>query len=89
MIRRAEPKDLEGINSLLSQVLEVHAAGRPDIFISGKRKYRDDQILEIIKDDTHPVFVYEKEDGFIAGHAFCQFEETKNRNSLHDMLTLY
>ena len=30
-IRRAGEKDLEGVHNLLSQVLEVHAAGRPDI----------------------------------------------------------
>ena len=38
-IRNAKEKDLDEIMLLLSQVLEVHAAIRPDIFISGTTKY--------------------------------------------------
>ena len=37
-IRRAGEKDLEGVRSLLAQVLEVHAQGRPDLFRPGTRK---------------------------------------------------
>ena len=37
-IRRAEEKDLGSVLDLLSQVLEVHAVIRPDLFISGTRK---------------------------------------------------
>ena len=36
-IRRAGEKDLEGVRSLLAQVLEVHAQGRPDLFRPGTR----------------------------------------------------
>ncbi len=32
MIRRAKEKDLPRVNTLLKQVLTVHADGRPDIF---------------------------------------------------------
>ena len=42
-IRRAIEKDIDRILELLSQVLEVHANARPDIFISGKTKYTNDE----------------------------------------------
>lgn len=38
-IRKAEPRDIPRILELLLQVLEVHAAGRPDLFKSGTTKY--------------------------------------------------
>ena len=42
-IRRAKETDLEGINSLLWQVLQVHHSGRPDLFQGGKKKKYTDQ----------------------------------------------
>ena len=38
MIRFAEPKDAPRISALLRQVLEVHAAIRPDMYRSGTQK---------------------------------------------------
>jgi ribosomal protein S18 acetylase RimI-like enzyme len=57
IIRRAEEKDIGGILKLLSQVLEIHARIRPDIFIPGTTKYSAAELAEILRDDTHPVFV--------------------------------
>ena len=36
LIRRAQEKDMEGINNLLYQVLMVHHYGRPDLFKPGR-----------------------------------------------------
>ena len=36
-IRRAEEKDMEGINKLLQQVCLVHHKGRPDLFKFGAK----------------------------------------------------
>ena len=58
MIRRATHNDIPRILELLSQVNDVHAEGRPDFFIKGKRKYNEEDLLKIINDDTTPVFVY-------------------------------
>ena len=68
-IRRAVAEDLEMVDLLLSQVLEIHASIRPDIFIPGTRKYTDEELLELFKDDTRPVFVAEK-DGEFLGYCF-------------------
>ena len=88
IVRRAEVKDIDFINKLLSQVLEIHAKLRPDLFISGTRKYTTEELTQIIKDDQTPIFVAE-EDGTLYGYCFCMIEETKNSNNLHDMKTLY
>ena len=37
MIRKADIKDAESIGRILCQVNNVHAKGRPDIFIEGKK----------------------------------------------------
>jgi len=46
-IRKAQTKDIKGILSLLSQVLELHAEIRPDIFVSGTTKYSDQFLPKI------------------------------------------
>ena len=89
MIRRAKACDLNRVNDLLHQVLEVHASGRPDIFISGTKKYTDIELLDIFGDEKTPVFVYTDDNDVVQGYAFCIFEETKGVVNMHDMLTLY
>lgn len=89
MIRRALAKDINEVNDLLSQVLTVHADGRPDIFIHGTRKYTDEELLELFQNDSRPVFVYTDDQDVAIGYAFCIFEEVKGANNLHDMKTLY
>lgn len=88
LIRRAESKDVESINRLLSQVLGVHHNGRPDIFKGNTKKYTDDELKEILNDNSKPVFVYE-ENGEVSGYAFCVFICHKNDNILTDIKTLY
>ena len=87
-IRPAKTSDIEKIKDLLSQVLEVHNNGRPDIFKPGCRKYTDSEIVEIINDETKPIFIYEDEEG-VQGYAFCMIKVTEGDNILADMKTLY
>ena len=47
-VRRAIDADIPGIDNCLSQVLEVHAKGRPDLFRSGTRKYTDDELRKLL-----------------------------------------
>ena len=74
-IRRAEIKDAERIIALLSQVLEIHAEIRPDIFISGTTKYTPEELAVMIRDDLKPIFVAADDSGRVMGYAFCQFRE--------------
>ena len=89
MIRRAENRDIPRLHELLSQVLEVHAEGRPDIFIPGTRKYTDGELEEILKDDSRPVFVSTDETDTALAYAFCVLQRTEGANNLRDMTTLY
>lgn len=88
-IRRAEPKDIPGIDRLLLQVCMVHHVGRPDLFREGAKKYTDAQLETIIGDDERPVFVAVDEEENILGYAFCIFERHEGSNILTDIATLY
>lgn len=88
-IRRAEEKDMDGINNLLCQVLMVHHYGRPDLFKGNVKKYTDRELLEIIKDDERPIFVGVDEKEQVLGYAFCVFKQHKEDNILTDIRTLY
>lgn len=88
MIRRAEAKDMEGINRLLYQVCLVHHNGRPDLFKVGK-KYTDEELLAIIRDDCRPIFVAADEQDTVLGYAFCIFQQQIDHNILTDIKTLY
>ena len=86
-IRKAENRDIPRILELLSQVLEVHAAGRPDLFKSGTTKYNEEELAEIIADSERPIFVGER-DGVVLGYAFCVFQRHEERNA-PNYTTLY
>lgn len=88
-IRRAEEKDAARINELLHQVQNVHAVGRPDIFIYGAKKYTDDELMTLIGDDERPIFVAVDEDDIVLGYAFCIYETVAKIGNLKDMKTLY
>lgn len=89
IIRRATKNDINGIDKLLLQVLTVHHNGRPDLFKSNARKYNDDELINIINDDTKPIFVATDEQNNVLGYAFCIFQQHINDNILTDIKTLY
>ena len=70
-IRRAESRDLDKTLKLLSEVLELHAKIRPDIFISGTTKYTREELQAIFDNDQTPVFVAADDSGEVVGYAFC------------------
>ena len=88
-IRRADERDIAGINKLLYQVHRIHAEGRPDIFRLGNKKYNDEELCAILACDTTPIFVAVDNAEKVLGYAFCIYEETKNNPSLMDRKTVY
>lgn len=88
IIRRAVPSDIDGINTLLYQVNNVHADGRPDIFIRDEKKYNDDELFKIINDDLRPIYVAADDENKILGYAFCVYEESHGEN-LKEIKTMY
>ena len=87
--KRADTRHLSGLNSLLLQVLTVHHNGRPDLFKGNTRKYTDEQLVEMLKDDSNPIFVAVDENEKVLGYAFCRFIQHLNDNILTDIKTLY
>ena len=89
-VRRAVPKDIPEIARLLYQVNNVHADIRPDLFVHDQRKYTDEELSVIVRDDETPVFVcYEDvSSDVLLGYCFAVFEK-KHGHSLKPLKTLY
>ena len=86
-ILRAGIGDVKGILELLLQVNNVHAEGRPDLFVKGERKYSESELRALLQDDSRPVFVA-KEDGEVVGYCFCVIERYGGGNMV-EHTTLY
>ena len=88
-IRKALPGDIPGLHRLLSQVLEIHHQGRPDLFKGGVRKYTDEELAGLLRDETRPIFAAVDESGQVLGYAFCIFQQHENDNIFTPVKTLY
>ena len=88
-VRRAQEKDMERIDALLMQVERIHHEGRPDLFRFGRKKYTDEELRELIHDDSRPILVAADEKDAVMGYAFCIFQQYQNHNIMTDIKTLY
>ena len=88
MIRPAGAKDIPELMRLLRQVNNVHAKGRPDLFLMDRTKYSEEELETLLKDESRPVFVYPKGEG-ILGYAFCVWENHEGDHNQADRRTLY
>lgn len=89
MIRFATGKDLSRIMDLLHQVNDVHAEGRPDLFVKGHTKYTPDEVLKVIANPDTPVFAYIDENGIMQGYCFCIIQDHTKDRHLAPLKTLY
>ena len=74
-IRKAEEKDIPRIMELLSQVLQIHAEIRPDVFIPGTTKYTDSELKELLEQEDKPIFVAAGEDDVCMGLSLIHISE--------------
>ena len=88
VIRRADSRDIPGMIELLYQVGGVHHDIRPDIFRSGCLKYDEAALEELLKDESRPIFVADR-DGFVAGYCFCQHRDYAGSTALTDRKEIY
>ena len=88
-IRRAENKDIPNVLRLLSQVLEIHAESRPDIFIPGSTKYTAEELTELFRRENDPVYVATDETGTLLGYAFCALKEPPFANTMRPRRTMF
>lgn len=88
-VRRAEQRDSDRIMQLLSEVLELHAKIRPDIFISGTTKYTQSELADIISSDNTPVFVAADDEDVVQGYAFCIMKQQPFSTNMKSFSTLF
>ena len=81
-IRKATENDIPKIIGLLGQVLQIHADIRPDIFIPGTTKYTNEELSQMLKDETNPIYIAADENDVCAGYAFCQLREQPFSNNM-------
>ncbi len=87
MVRKAKKSDIGRIIDLLHQVNMVHHVIRPDLFKPYTTKYNEQELEDLLSNDSKPIFVYD--DGVVLGHAFCQINEVRNHALLQNVKTLY
>ena len=87
-VRRAEKRDIPRILDLLSQVLEIHAALRPDFFVPGTTKYSPDELAAILGNDATPVYVAD-DGGEVVGYVFCAIHDRPKKPYVVPARTLY
>ena len=88
-IRRATREDTGAVLRLLSQVLEIHAKIRPDIFVPGTTKYTVRELSAIFGDENSPVYVAVNDDGCVIGYVFCVIREPPFANTMLPRRTLF
>ena len=88
VIRKAKTTDIDRLLELLYVVHNLHAEGRPDIFMKGKQKYYKEDLEKVLTNELTPVWVAEDKK-YIVGYIFCVYEEIKDHTSLTNRKTLY
>lgn len=88
LIRRAAEADIPALERLLYQVHKVHSDARPDLFKAGAKKYQNEELRLILKDDSRPIFVAEKAK-VVVGYAFCIHQQYVDHDSRTDVKSLY
>lgn len=89
MIRKAEKRDIPALIELLGQVNDVHAEGRPDLFMMGHTKYDAAELEALLEDPDRPVFVAEDESGKVVGYSFSVIQRYPEGGHLRPHLSLY
>lgn len=80
---------MDRILGLLTQVLEIHADARPDIFIHGTTKYTREELGDILKDDSCPVYVAADEQDQVMGYVFCVYKEQPHSTNMVPFRSIY
>ena len=88
-IRTAEEKDIDRILDLLSQVLEIHAAIRPDYFIPGTTKYSREELKSMLKDESRLIYIAADENDSVMGYAFCEIRNQPDRDNMVPFRSVY
>ena len=72
--RRAVESDIPTLDKLLYEVHRVHSDARPDLFRKGTKKYTDEELKEILRDENRPILAAVDDNDCLQGYAFCIFQ---------------
>lgn len=87
-VRPATEADIPRLEALLYQVHGLHAEGRPDLFIPGKKKYTAEELRAILADPEHKPIFAAVLDGRLVGYCFC-IRQVQTAASMVPISTLY
>ncbi|MBO5076352.1 MAG: GNAT family N-acetyltransferase [Clostridia bacterium] len=88
-IRRAETRDIPALLALLSQVLELHAKIRPDIFVPGTTKYTETALAALLAEEEKPVYVAVDAVDRVLGYAFCVLKHAPAGGFIRSVTVMY
>ena len=88
-VRRAKDKDIPRLKELLLQVLNIHAEGRPDIFIPNTTKYSDEELRAMIHNEDTPIFVGADDNDTAVGYAMCIVQHRLHSSNMTDIITVF
>jgi len=88
-IRNAERKDIDKLLKLLSEVLEIHAQLRPDIFVSGTSKYTREELESMVDDANCLIYVAADDNDEVIGYAFCLIRKPQFTNNMVQHCNLF
>lgn len=89
MIRKAEKQDIPAQIELLHQVNDLHADGRPDLFVHGHTKYNAQELEAMLDDEDSPIFVSLDNEGIVRGYSFSQIHRCPEGGHLKAHTSLY
>ena len=87
MIRKAIEEDIPRLMELLHQVNRVHYDLRPDLFKPDTTKYDEQELRQLLADESTPIFVYEQMS--VQGYLFARIEQVQDDRLLQDRKALY
>ena len=88
VIRNAVKEDIPQLIELLSEVLEVHAEIRPDLFISGATKYTSMELEKMLLDKDMMIDVIAEKE-LLLGYAFYNVRSPKFTHTMKDHRMLF
>ena len=86
-IRKANFDDISRLLDLLSEVLEVHAKLRSDLFVSGTTKYSKEDLELMLKDENKVIYVGVIND-YVVGYAMCEIRMPSSNMYPHKIFHL-
>lgn len=88
IIRKATQDDIPALLDLLLQVLKIHAAIRPDVFLPEGTKYTAEELHALLEDPGYFTYVAVI-DETVVGYAFCQYVTPKFTNTMRPVHNFY